>query len=228
MTRSRQTNQELPIPNFVNFLPISCALIAIVAGAHRFRDFDLPSKILWLKTCAGFLADGIAMLAAIRYGNNMPVYSIYSLIDFVLTAAYFNYTVDVLRRTHIGMYVGGIGVVCWLLNTIFLQPLGTLSSYYMYFQGIVAIGLSFFYFFRLLLSSEDLRLGRLRHFWFSVLICLFWTITFFNWGLYNYFLVNERQWMWLINRSILAVSSINYLAIATIFLLYRRLKPNNE
>ena len=218
----------MPALSLTKFLPTIAAFIASAIGWRRVQHFDKASKIFWWYTCAGFLVEATARYAAVVYGNNMPVYGIYSLFAFGLTAAYFNYSVDVLRVRNIGLYIGAFGVALGILNSIFIQPLNVLSSYFLYFEGIVILGLALFSFFRMMLISDGMQLYKLRHFWFPVILCFFWSITFFNWGLYGYFNANEKGWMWLINLSIIAVSSTTYLAIAVVFWNYPKLKAAGD
>ncbi|XZF13922.1 hypothetical protein ACTHGU_19230 [Chitinophagaceae bacterium MMS25-I14] len=156
----------------------------------------------------------------------MPVYAIYSLFEFGMISAYFNYSIDIFRKKNAGLWIGAAGIIIGILNIIFLQPVYTLNSYFLFFEGIFIISMALFSFFRLLLMQDELKLHTYHHFWFAVILSFFWSITFLNWGMYDYFLQKMPSFNWIINRSILVVNIITYLSFAFVFLYYPKMKQN--
>ncbi|MEO6831234.1 MAG: hypothetical protein ABI378_03185, partial [Chitinophagaceae bacterium] len=174
------------------------------------------------------IAEVVARMAAIRFGNNMPVYALYSPIELLLICLYFNFSIPTLQRRGIGWYLAILGILVSVLNAVFFQPLTTFNSNFLYFEGVVIIGLSLYSFYFLVRSSDDLQLTKLRHFWFSFIQCSFWTITFINWGLYEYFIVHVQRFVPAINIFISVISGVAYLCIALVFWQYPKLKSTDE
>ncbi|MEO6831655.1 MAG: hypothetical protein ABI169_05615 [Chitinophagaceae bacterium] len=210
------------------YFPAGCAIIAAIIGSIRQKEFDTASRIYWYYTCAGAIAEVVARMAAIEFGNNMAVYAVYSPIELLLICLYFNFSIPTLRRTGIGWYLAILGIVVSVLNAVFFQPLTEFNSNFLYFEGIVIIGLSLYSFYHLVRSSDDLRLAKLRHFWFPFIQCAFWTITFLNWGLYEYFNAHAQRFVVAINIFIGMISGVTYLCIALVFWQYPKLKPTDE
>lgn len=204
------------------------AFTSAIAGFKRRRQFDRSTRFLWLYTCAAFTVELSAIFAIVLFGQNMPLYGIYSLIEFGLLALYFNYSIDILKSHNIGLIIGGLGIILGILNIIFKQPLNKFNSYFLYLEGTVVICLSFLSFLRIFYLSDDLRLVRLRHFWFSFILCSFWTTTFLFWGLFDYFYKSGSKWSWLIDSSVNIISCLTYLAFAIVFWRYPKLKATNE
>ena len=219
---------QLTIKYLLHATPaIIAALTAAISGFQKRRYFDYSTTLLWLYTCAAFIVEFTAIVAIIQFGNNMPLYGIYSLIEFGLLTAYFNYSVDVLRVKNVGLIIGFIGILFGVANIIFFQPLTVFNSYFLYFEGTVVICLSFVSFFRLFFLSDDLQLIRLRHFWFSFILCSFWTTTFLFWGLYDYLYKNKNEWAGLVNSTVNVISCVTYFAFATVFWRYPKLKQTD-
>lgn len=194
----------------------------------RYKRLDLAAKIFCIFTGMAFTAESLAFFTARRYHNNMPVYAIYSLLEFGIISLYFNYSIEAFRRKNIGIYIGITGIMIGICNIIFLQPINTLNSYFLFVEGIAIITMSLFSFFQLLLHEEGLKLYAYPHFWFPVALSFFWSITFLNWGLYDYFLAHIHEQVWIINLSILAVDIITYSTIGIVFFLYPKMKGDNH
>lgn len=207
----------MPVHIILNYIAIAILLLAAAIGGLRYKQLDGAARIIFYVVCLGFLAEVAARAVAVWTGNNMAVYNIYSLAEYCLMCAYFHCSLPQLRRRGAGLIIAGAGLGLGILNTIFLQPITTLNSYFLYFEGIVVIGLSLFSFFCRLLVSDGQHLYRFMHFWLPVIFCAYWAITFFNWGLYSYFLVAQKEWLNVINNFIVVVSILCDLAIALVF-----------
>lgn len=212
----------------VNFFNIAALLFAFCCGIYRYKILDDAAKIFAVFVCLSVVSENLAFFAAQKFRNNMPVYAIYSLIEFGMVSLYFNNAIDVFRRYNIGYYVGIAGIILGILNIAFLQGLNQLNSYFLVFEGICIIGMALFSFFRLLLKHDQLRLNRYHHFWFATILAFFWSVTFINWSLYDYFSLKFTDKMWIINASIIVVNIITYLAISSVFILYPKMQRNNE
>jgi len=211
-----------------HYIYFTSLLFAGVYGVYRFHKLDTPARILVVLVCCDFINEIIAYYLAKKYHNNLPLYSIYSLIEFAFICVYFNETIDIFNKKKIGFYIGTIGVTLGVCNIIFFQPLNSLNSYFLLFEAILVIGMSLFAFFRLLLKEDTLQVFRYSHFWLTTILIFFWSSTFLYWGLIDYITLRLPQVVLKINFAELIVAILTYGSIGCIFLLYPKLNVDYE
>ncbi|WP_123985167.1 hypothetical protein [Taibaiella soli] len=200
-------------------------LLASVIGGYRYKQFDKPTKFFYFFICAACLTEIIGYISSMKWKGNMPIYSIYSLLEFGVLSLYFNFSIDSFKARNIGIYIAIGGILLGILNIIFLQPLNSYNSYYLFFEAIGIITMCLFSFFRMLLREEGLVLYTYPHFWFAAVLAFFWSITFLNWGLYDYFYDHEKAKAWIVSISNISVNILTYATITGIFFLYPKMKP---
>lgn len=203
-------------------------LYASFFSIYRFNKLDSASKILAIMVCCAFLNECTAYYLAVKYKNNLSLYSLYSLIEFPLLCLYFNKVIDIFIKRNIGIYIAIFGVTLGIINIVFIQHLNSLNSFFLFFEGLCVIAMSLFAFFRLLLKNENLKLFKYPHFLFISTLIFFWSITILNWGFYDYFIQRLKEDIWKIDLFILIVNMITYTSLGSIFLLYPKLSAENE
>jgi len=203
-------------------LLLGAILFSVLCGIFKFRTVDFPAKILCVLLGVTFLNEITASVFAIKYHNNLSVYSIFNIVQFVLLAAYFNFAIDVFRKSNIGLYIGIAGMAVGILNIVFLEPLGNFNTNFLLFEALCIIAMALFFFFRLLLVNDNFQLHRYPHFWFSVILVFFWSASFLCWGLYDYYIYLKKGSK-IISYSILAINLITYIAIGISFLSYHKM-----
>jgi hypothetical protein len=203
-------------------------LFACFCGIYRFKTLDISSRILAVLVCCAFINESAAYYLAKRYHNNLAIYNIYCLIEYVLLCLYFNNVIDVFIKNNTGIYIGIAGAILGILNVIFIQNLYSFNSYFLFFEDLVVIGMSLFAFFRLLLKHDSFHLHKYHHFWFISILIFFWSITFLTWGLYDYINMKLQHEAWKINFTLVTVGSITYSCFGCVFLLYPKMQTNNE
>jgi len=201
---------------------------AAVCSIYRFKKLDRGPRILSILTCCAFANECAAFYFGRKYHNNLPLYSIYCLVEFFILCLYFNYIIDVFKKKNIGLYIGLSGVSLGLLDIFFVQHLNAFNSYFLYFEDLSVIGMSLFAFFRLLLTKDELHLYRYAPFWFTSILIFFWSITFLTWGLYDYINIRIKHEAWKINSSLMMAGTITYGCFGIAFLLYPKMKTINE
>ena len=200
---------------------------ATACSIYRFKLLDSGSKVISILVCCALINEGVAYYFAKKFHNNLPVYSIYCLLEYGLLCLYFNNIIDVFIKKNIGMYIGLTGILLGLLNLTFLQHWNSYNSNFLFLEDLAVIGMSLFAFFRLLLKHDALNLFKYHHFWFICILIFFWSITFLNWGLYNYFNLKLQHAAWKINFGITVVGVITYLSLGCVFLLYPKIQSKN-
>ncbi len=214
--------------NSLNYIYLLSMLFASFCSVFRFHRLDSASKILSLLICCGFVNEIAAYFLAKMYHTNIALYTIYSFIEFALLCLYFNKVIDVFKKKDIGLYIAFIGISLGIVNTVYIQHLNTLNSYYLLLESLLVIGMSLFAFFRMLLKHDSLNLYKYPHFWFISAILFFWNITFLSWGVYNYIYQKLGKSAQGINITLMVVSIATYCCFAIVFLLYPKMKSANE
>lgn len=207
---------------------LAAILFACICSIKRFNILDRPSRILTALVCCAFVNESIAFYLAKKYHNNVPLYNIYCFIEFTFLCIYFDNLIDVFIKKKVGIYVCIAGVILGILNLSFVQHLNTINSYFLFLEGLLVIGMSLFAFFRLLLKHDSLHFYRYHHFWFLSALIFFWSITFLNWGLYDYINMNFKEASWMTNYTLTIASIITYTSIGIVFLYYPKMQKGND
>ena len=203
-------------------------VFAICSGVYRYRVLDMAAKIFCIYLSYTFVAECLATYAAERFHNNMSVYAIYNLGEVVFMAMYFNYSIDLFKKLHIGVYIAGAGIIVGACDIIFVEGPYSMDAYFMFFEGFCIIGMCLFSFFRLLIKQEPIKLTRYPHFWITAVVLLYRTITYIYWGLYNVFSVKLSKDIMILNRSIVVLNIMCYCVIGLVYLLYSRMQEEHE
>jgi len=199
-------------------------LFACACGIQRFNKIDNASRIISILLCCAFLNEGAAYFLAKWQHNNLALHNIYCFIEFGLLSLYFNYIIDVFAKRNIGIYIGVAGVLISFFNAFYIQDVNVLNSYFLFFEGLAVIGMSFFAFFRLLVKNDGLNLFKYPHFWFLTILVFFWCITFMSWGLYDYINLKFQNTVFNINTILLAIGVITYTSLGIVFILYHKMQ----
>lgn len=189
-----------------------------------YRKLSVSSKILTWLLGITFLVEGGAFFLAYSFGNNLPLYNVFLLAQFLFISLYFNYSIDTFRRRHIGVWIGLIGVALGVVNNICFQSLREINSYFMLLAGIAIISMSLYSFARsMLVREEEESAHSMLHcprFWVAVSLTFFWSTSFLLWGLYEYFTHFTKGVLPWVHIAIRLVNVITYTAIGTAILRY--------
>lgn len=206
------------------YVAIPLFLLTLGIGLYNFPILDKGGKIICLLLFTEIINESIAWYSAKKFHTNIPVYNIYSLIEFSITCWYFNNVIDTFKKRKIGFYICLLGVGLGILDILFLEHINVLNSYFLFLEGFLIIGMCLFAFFRLLLKHDELKLYRYSHFWLISIFLFFWCITYLSWGLYNIIGKNFAEYIPIISFSIWLVNVITYGGIGCIFFLYSKMQ----
>ena len=195
-------------------------LFASICSVYRFKKIDIAAKILSILVCSAFINESAAYYLAIKYHNNISLYAIYCLLEFSQLCLYFNNIIDVFRKNNIGIFIGVAGILLGIINILYIQHLHVLNTYFLFFEDLMVIGMSLFAFFRLLIKNDSLYLFQYPHFWFISILAFFWSITFLNWGLYDYINLKLRNTAWQVNFALPVIGIITYSSLGCVYLWY--------
>lgn len=169
------------------------------------------------------ISEYMADLLARRYHNNMVVYHVYAPLHLLLVSLYFNQSIPSFKRRRLGWYIGLVGIIVAVINSLFLQPIEVFNSYYLLFAGFLIISMSLYAFYKIL-ENDDVSTLNNPHFWISLLLLFFWSVTYFHWSVYEILSKAMTEYLSLVPFVMPFISSITYLGFGLVFLLYPKTK----
>lgn len=202
-------------------------LTAFFTGASKWKIFARTDRWLVLLMGITIVQEACAYFFSMRFRSNLITYHVYSPVEFFIICSYFNGTVRLLKRRHAGIIIGVAGIVIAVLNTLLLQPLSSINSYYLLFEGCLIIILCQFSLLQILMN-EEANPYRLMSFWITVCFLFYWSITFAGWGLYGILVQRHLTAGPVVDMVLYLSNLIFYIVIACIFFNYSRLIPSGE
>ncbi|WP_276132480.1 hypothetical protein [Polluticoccus soli] len=196
---------------------MSVILLAISGSMLNFRGRDKASKMIVFLLALTFVAESAAYVAAEKFHTNMFVYHIFAPIQLLMLGRYFD--TAVFKQRKVGLITSVLGIVVAAFNTIFLQPIQTLNSNFLLFEGLVIMAMAL-YAFQKILANERLDIYKHEHFWLILLLVFFWSMTYTVWALYAILGMKKIFLMHFISIMILIVNIITYFGIGLVLLIF--------
>ncbi len=201
-------------------------LLTAIMGLRRFNLLDIAAKTLCILIVISLVDELCSFYATKKYHNDIPIYNVFSVIEFILVALYFNYSIDVFRKFRIGIYIGIAGCLIGIAD-IWYQTINQLDSYFLFFDCITTITMALYSIARLVQKYDDLELKYYPHFWISTVLTFFWAFTFLTFGLYDY-LQDAKTGRWITTHIQLPANIITYAGICIVFIFFPKMSKNNE
>jgi hypothetical protein len=211
---------------FENIIYLSILGLAAILSLIHIKNMNKASKYMVLYLIVTFLSELIANTFSITFKNNLVIYNIYSPIQLLILGVYFNEAISSFKSRNAGFYIGGIGLILYFINAILFQnPLKELNTNFIIFECFLIIAMSLCSFYELL-AGEEINIHFNPKFWFSSLLLIFWSFTFFYWiigiTLYEY-LAQDSFWLDMI---IWTINILIYSGFAIVFLFYKKMRIN--
>lgn len=152
-------------------------LIPFWVGVFRFRKMTKVHRALWTLIGAAVIIEILAVSWA-RYAidkNNLPLYHLYIVVEFVLITRVFSLGFDgLLEKKKWMRLVGGFTGLA-ILNSLFLQPLDTMPNNTRTLESLLLLGFSLRYFFLVMKELKVFYLEKTFMFWVSSAILIFFS-----------------------------------------------------
>lgn len=193
---------------------------------YRWRRLTKPDRYLALLIQLTLLTECLALYAAYTWKNNLPIYHFFNPVQFFIWSLYFNDSVRVLKGRSVGVFSGAAGVLLAVLNSLTLQHLTEINSYFLLYEGTVLTIYCLLAMREILLKEDDLAYNFVQ-FWITTCCLLFWSSTYTGWGLFEFFGTDAivRRYF---DTILTAANYLLYLGIAGSFFFYRRLNPTQR
>ena len=192
----------------------------------RIKDLGLAERFLAILMWTTFFVETVATMKFYLKSNSQPVYHVFSPIEFMLMCLYFNYSIRFFKRHNLGWYLGFLGVLFSIINTLVLQKMTSINSNFLIWEGAAIIACCFISLHQILLDEEQLPY-RFANFWFTVCFCFFWGTTFTGWGMTSVLDSNSREINKVVGIVFTTSNFIYYGGLAATFFYYKKLIPSS-
>jgi len=190
----------------------------------RRKELSAAEKwLLWLAPLT-LSAELLSNFMARRFGNNMPVFHVYTAIETFFLFRFFNEAAPSLKRYRAGKWLAFGGLLLAVLDVVFWQPLFTINSVVLIFE-------SFFVCVCCLITCSDLLrceaidAADTRLFRVTGTMLIYYAFTFFYWSLFPMFLKYLTPYMVqeLVPKALLWSNLFFYTSLTIIFARRKRL-----
>lgn len=154
----------------------------------------------------------------------MFVFHIWSPIELFLICLYFNEQIKYLKRFYIGYLIGGLGAVLAIINLLYIQPITTINSVFLLYEGFSVIALCLYSFYVLVYNEDDIINN--PHFWFTTILLVYWSSVYVYWGMFPFFLTTLRDYSSIITFTLRVITILSYFGFALVFLNYKKMTVN--
>lgn len=193
----------------------------------RRKDLSVTDRWLLLLITITIIQEAVAYSSSMFFHTNFATYHIYSPVELMIICCYFNGTVRMLKRSNAGLIIGIAGAAISVLNTATLQPLSSINSYFLLFEGCSIIILCQFSLLQVL-QDEDMSPYSLVNFWVTLCFLFYWSITFAGWGFYSIMVDRHIKAGPTITNVLYLSNLMFYIGISCIFFNYSRLTSSGE
>jgi hypothetical protein len=207
-----------------NNILIGSLVLAVIAGACSYRKLDIGLRLFWLLNCSSLLSETLAYFSALRFMHNVGIYAVSSIVGAFVSCLYFNFSVAILRKYHIGIIAGVISILIGVVLNFFIQSVRHFPSYFLHYQALLIIAMSMFALTRMLQTYDYFDVWREPHFWICTHLIFFWSTTYFFWTLFEYYTVRLHKQHMYIALCMFLVNFICNTAAAIIFFLAPKMR----
>jgi hypothetical protein len=193
----------------------------------RWKYLGAAEKLVGFLILITIISEVIALAFKKLFGNNLPVYHFFSPIELFVISLYFYKSLHLSAVRRLAIIIGILGFPLALLNALLLQPLHTINSYFLLFEGtaIIFYSLCSLYVFFI---RDDLHPLKHAHFWIAGSLLIYWVFTFSGWAVYSFLESHEFTLNPIFDFVLTTSNYIFYGSLVCIFLFYKSLVPSGE
>lgn len=195
-------------------------------GTYRYRILDKGTKIFYALSILSLVTECLGNYMAVRYKNNLLVYNISSIVEVFLVSLYFNYTISSFRKRNLGWVIGFISVTIGIANNFFIQTVYSITHYFLFYQALITIILSFAYLSTFLNPDDTREVKKEVHFWFPLVLIFSWSATYLLFTLISFYSVKLKTVAPAVILALFLISILTNLSIAAIFFFYPKMRTN--
>ena len=140
----------LAVSDYMMYFSLLLALISLMFC----WKFDKVIKYFAVYLIVGGCIEYLAFDFSERFGTNLFLLHIYTILEFILLSAFFKVVFDQLGSKFSTLKITIVIVLLCILNSIFIQPIEGFNSYASTLVGLIIIAYSIYTFYLLLEKNE--------------------------------------------------------------------------
>jgi hypothetical protein len=159
---------------FIGFAVPLFVLCPLIVGLKGYKKFDTTSKLVIYYLIVAALANLVAVSLALNHNNNMPIFHVFTVLEFILLSLFFQrLTSHRLTKKILTFCIISFSVFS-IINIIYIEPITTYNSLTRSVESILLIVFSLFSFYKGLEADQAVR-KKIKHLlWIHIgLICYF-------------------------------------------------------
>lgn len=209
--------------DILTYLYGTTILVVAAYAIRRYKMVDKTTRYIFFWIWLGLLTEALGYISIKLFQTNIPVYGVSSILEFILLCFYFNESVLPLKEKNIGIILAAAGILLGILNALFLQPLPTVNSNFLFLECLVIVCLALYALYRMFVEP-DLKLWKETHFCFGCLIVFYECISLWNWGIYDYIGQFYPEKSMVLNVSLIAGNLLVYIFCGILIYLYPKMR----
>lgn len=132
-------------------------LVPLIVGLINFPRHKKYDRIIFFYIIISGMVDLVVSVLAYNRINNLPVFHVFTVIEFILLSLFFNSIYKRKIYSIITFITIGIFILLAILNSFFLQDLYKFNTYTRSVEAIILICYCVYYFYHLISSNEDVN-----------------------------------------------------------------------
>lgn len=169
-------------------------LIGVLIGAVKFQRLSFTSRLIFFFIvyiiAKELIADNIAKL----YNFNLHFYQLFAPVDFLFLVYIYWNIVEFNKYRGVLLTICMITISFFFLNIAVLQPLYSgIDSYFKLLRSFFLVLISLLLFHSAVLNLPPHPLHKKSMFWFNIGVLIFYSLSIFYWGLFNYDYIQKER-----------------------------------
>jgi hypothetical protein len=165
------------ISSYIPFLPLAIGLYLIAKGKRNFYLYWIIAISLLSLT-----SDQISLFLARRFGNNMPWFHAYLILEIGAVLILFK---KITKYHKLTVSIGSILLVFMVINTLLFENLMTFQTTNRVVSSFVILLFCISYFYQLFQTKIDMFIETSLSFWIVVSLLIYYSGAFFTFLLFE-------------------------------------------
>ncbi len=140
-----------------SFVTLALLGILSILTSLKFKENELPRKIIAFYLIGSFIAQGVSTIFWIFKLNNLTILHIYSLFQFVAFAAFYWSTTDKRAKKKLILISSGVVSCLLIINSIWNESLRDFNSIGIFVSNGTVIVFAVSYFFEVLSAESSVK-----------------------------------------------------------------------
>ncbi len=207
--------------SIVSIVNYTVLFFGSLVAAYCFKHLPKSLKCIALLLVAAFATEMLALLTAIIYHYNLPVYNTYNVVELVLLCAFFHHSNNSIKQYRLAYIFASAGILFWIINAICWQQ-NMLYTNFLLVSCVLLICFCLMNFWQKLFNDNTTYryVSRLK-FIITNVIMVNLMVSFVHWGMYAQIDIKLKSLIGTSQYVIMYLSLLSAVIYTVILLTYR-------